>query len=234
MTARPHTSPEVKRKAVVVELFTSEGCSSCPPADALLARLKQQGQQHGVEIIPLGFHVDYWNYLGWKDRFSSRAYSQRQEQYAGAFSINGPYTPQMVIDGQKEFVGSDSSRASGAIADEAGRPQTADVQLAWVETGKLQVHVTAPESVAGEVKLAITEDNLVSSVGSGENGGRTLRHAAVVREFRTLGKLAHGSFQTEETVSSAKDWKLNDLRYVVFVQQGEKSIEGAASLAAGR
>jgi len=233
MAARPHSSLEVRRKAVVVELFTSEGCSSCPPADALLSRLKQQGQLHGVEIIPLGFHVDYWNYLGWKDRFSSHAYSQRQEQYAYAFSISGPYTPQMVIDGQKEFVGSDSSRAGDAIADEAARPQTADVQLAWAEPGKLQVHVTAPASVAGEVRLAITEDNLVSNVGSGENGGRTLRHAAVVREFRTLGKLTNGEFKTEEAVSNAKDWKLNDLRYVVFVQQGEKSIEGAASLATG-
>src|ERR1700674_1167395 len=114
--AKPAATPEARRKAVVVELFTSEGCSSCPPADALLLQLRQQSQQDGTEIIPLGFHVDYWNDLGWQDRFSSPAYSRRQEQYAHQFALDGPYTPQMVVDGSREFTGRDSWRARAAIA----------------------------------------------------------------------------------------------------------------------
>jgi hypothetical protein len=231
--AKPAATPEAKRKTVVVELFTSEGCSSCPPADALLAQLRQQTQQDRTEIIPLGFHVDYWNDLGWQDRFSSSAYSRRQEQYAHKFALDGPYTPQMVVDGSREFTGSDSSRARSAIAQEATQAQTADVQLS-LSLDKLLVRVTSSGNI-GDVTLAITEDNLTTNVGAGENNGRILRHAAVVRDFRTLGKLTQGSFQVEIPVTPAKEWKLKDLRYVVFVQEPSSGrIAGAASLSAGR
>src|SRR6266404_4349780 len=93
------SEPGAPRKAVVVELFTSEGCSSCPPADELLTHLRQDLAAKNIQVIPLGFHVDYWNSLGWKDRFSSPAYSERQQQYAQKFRLEGPYTPQMVVDG---------------------------------------------------------------------------------------------------------------------------------------
>src|SRR5713226_4713153 len=102
------TDAGLPRKAVVVELFTSEGCSSCPPADELLSRLRQQTSAQGVEVIPLGFHVDYWNFQGWRDRFSSADYSKRQEQYAQKLHLEGPYTPQMVVDGGTQFVGNDA------------------------------------------------------------------------------------------------------------------------------
>jgi len=231
--AKPTAGPEAKRKAVVVELFTSEGCSSCPPADSLLLQLRQQTQQDGTEVIPLGFHVDYWNDLGWKDRFSSAAYSRRQEQYARRFALDGPYTPQMVVDGSSEFTGSDSSRARAAISQEATQAPTANVQLSLASPDKLLVRVISPG--AGDVTLAITEDNLTTNVGAGENNGRVLRHAAVVREFRTLGKLAQGSFQAEIPLAPAKEWKPRDLRYVVFVQEvANGRIEGAASLSVGR
>lgn len=233
--AKPTATPEAKRKAVVVELFTSEGCSSCPPADALLLELRQQAQQDGTEIIPLGFHVDYWNDLGWKDRFSSAAYSQRQEQYARKFSLDGPYTPQMVVDGSREFTGSDSSRARAAISQEAAQAQTADVQLSLASPDKLLVRVISSSGNTGDVTLVITEDNLTTNVGAGENNGRVLRHAAVVREFRTLGKLAQSNFQAEIPLAPAKEWKPKDLRYVVFVQEASNGrIEGAASLSVGR
>jgi hypothetical protein len=234
--AKPAATPEAKQKTVVVELFTSEGCSSCPPADALLLQLRQQAQQQGTEIIPLGFHVDYWNDLGWKDRFSSAAYSRRQEQYARRFALDGPYTPQMVVDGSSEFTGSDSSRARAAISQEATQSQAADVQLSLASPDKLLVRVNASGgNISGDVTLAITEDNLTTNVGAGENNGRVLRHAAVVREFRTLGKLAQGSFQAEIPLVPAKEWKPRDLRYVVFVQEAANGrIEGAASLSVGR
>ena len=221
-----------RRKAVVVELFTSEGCSSCPPADELLGRLRGVPSANGAEIIPLGFHVDYWNDLGWRDRFSSAAFTNRQATYAERFRLSGPYTPQMVVDGSQEFTGSDSPRAHEAILRAAAEPERAAVQLASAAPGKLAVRVKGlSESAAGQVILAVTEDNLATNVGAGENNGHVLRHAAVVREFRILGQLKDGRFETESALNAAKDWKLNDLRVVVFVQPaGRDAIEGASSI----
>src|ERR1700736_5991387 len=102
------TAPDVPRKAVVVELFTSEGCSSCPPADELLGHLSHDLSAKNILVIPLGFHVDYWDGLGWKDRFSSAGFTQRQAQYARALKVDGPYTPEMVVDGAVEFVGNNA------------------------------------------------------------------------------------------------------------------------------
>ncbi|HEX7287441.1 MAG TPA: DUF1223 domain-containing protein [Candidatus Angelobacter sp.] len=224
-------APAAARKAVIVELFTSEGCSSCPPADALLGELRH-GPAAGVEIIPLGFHVDYWNHLGWQDRFSSSAYSRRQEDYARRFRINGPYTPQMVVDGAEEFVGNAERRASAAIAHAASQPAAADVQLSWAGPEKLDVGVSAPGLNSGDVLLAVTEDNLSTQVAAGENNGRALRHFAVVRDFKRLGRVKNGAFAAGVPLKMEKDWKRNDLRVVVFVQAPDEGrIAGAAALA---
>lgn len=231
MAFRP--APPAKRKAVVVELFTSEGCSSCPPADALLTRMEHQSSSNGAEIIPLGFHVDYWNDLGWKDRFSSRAFTDRQQKYASRFRLDGPYTPQMVVDGQTEFVGNDSGHAENAITQAAARQEQADVTLKWTSPEKLLVVVTSADKAArGEVRLAITEDNLSTTVAAGENNGHVLRHSAVVRDFRLLGQLSDGSFQKEISVQRQDDWKANDLHAIAFVQgASEGEITGASSIA---
>jgi hypothetical protein len=222
---------EAQRKIVVVELFTSEGCSSCPPADELLTRLGREHTSNGAEIIPLGFHVDYWDHQGWRDRFSSRAYTERQEKYATRFRLDGPYTPQMVVDGGAQFVGNDPGRAEAVILQATAQPQAADVQLSWAAANKLQVRVTARENNAsGEVRLAITEDNLSNNVAAGENGGRVLHHSAVVRDFRLLGQLADGKFQMEVPLQLKREWKVEDLRVVVFVEHSNSRIEGAASL----
>src|SRR5947209_11195860 len=139
---RPAPLPPAQRKAVVVELFTSEGCSSCPPADELLGRMRQHSSMNGAEIIPLGFHVDYWDHQGWRDRFSSHAYTERQEHYASRFQLEGPYTPQMVVDGTTEFVGNNSSRAQQVIAEAAAQPEQAEIQLFGIAANQVKVRVT--------------------------------------------------------------------------------------------
>lgn len=229
------TEPGVPRRAVVVELFTSEGCSSCPPADELLGHLRQDLSAKNIQVIPLGFHVDYWNSLGWKDRFSSAEFTQRQEQYTHALKVDGPYTPEMVVDGEVEFVGNDAGRAQSTIRKQASQLETAQVKVAAAEADQLKIQVKGPATAsAGNalVMLAITEDNLSTQVGSGENGGRTLHHAAVVRELRQVGTMKNGVLETTAPLKLEKDWKRNDLRAVVFVQNGPSGkIEGAASVA---
>jgi hypothetical protein len=228
------TEPGVPRRAVVVELFTSEGCSSCPPADELLGRLRQDLSAKNIQVIPLGFHVDYWNSLGWKDRFSSAEFTQRQEQYTHALKVDGPYTPEMVVNGEVEFVGNDAGQAQRTIRQQASELETAQGKIASAGADQLTIQVKGPAESSGNalVMLAITEDNLSTQVGSGENGGRKLHHAAVVRELREIGLLHNGAMETTVPLKLEKDWKHNDLRAVVFVQQGPSGkIEGAASVA---
>jgi hypothetical protein len=228
------TEPAVPRRAVMVELFTSEGCSSCPPADELLGHLRQELSAKNVQVIPLGFHVDYWNSLGWKDRFSSAEFTQRQEQYTHALRVDGPYTPEMVVDGEVEFVGNDAGQAQRTIRQQASQLETAQVKIAPTGADQLTIQIKAPASSSGNalVMLAITEDNLSTQVGSGENGGRTLHHAAVVRELRQIGTLNNGAIETTVPLKLEKAWKRNDLHAVVFVQNGPSGkIDGAASVA---
>lgn len=224
------SSPAPARKAVVVELFTSEGCNTCPPADELLSRLREARLSGGTEIIPLGLHVDYWNHLGWTDRFSSSSYTDRQKAYAEKLHIQETYTPQMVVDGATEFNGSDVQSARQAITQALLRPQTADIQMSTVADDKLQVSVKASPEASGEVLLALTEDNLMSKVSAGENNKRELHHTAVVRDLRVLGKLKNGVFEAGVPLKLKKDWKREDLRAVVFVQESRGPIDGAASL----
>lgn len=217
-------------QTVLVELFTSEGCSSCPPADALLGHLRQDFAREGIDVVPLGFHVDYWNSLGWKDRFSSAEFSRRQEQYAHSLGTDGPYTPEMVVNGETEFVGSNAALARETIAGIAGRPAVAQIEIARVE-GKLVVRVKSTAAEKANVLLAVTEDNLATKVGAGENNGRELRHAAVVRELRSLGTMNGGILKEEVPLNISSDWKRNDLHAVVFVQQGEAGkVLGVASV----
>src|SRR5215472_17647092 len=152
--------PAVARKTVVVELFTSEGCSSCPPADALLGRLRQEKFADGLEVVPLGLHVDYWNHQGWTDRFSSAAYTDRQIKYAEKLHVPDPYTPQMVVDGSLQFTGNDPLRVRQAILQAAQRPAAAEIQITPAGDGKFQVTVKGKPEATGDVILAVTEDNL--------------------------------------------------------------------------
>lgn len=225
------TTGPTARKAVVVELFTSEGCSSCPPADVLLGRLREVKFAEGLEVVPLGLHVDYWNRQGWVDRFSSAAYTDRQVKYTEKLHLAEPYTPQMVVDGALQFTGNDPRRAQEVILQAAQRPQQAEIHITPAQPDKWRVQATCAKGTPGEVMLAVTEDNLTTKVQAGENGGRELHHSAVVRQLRSLGRLRDGSFDAVVSLKLQKEWKRDDLRIVVFVQNpATESIEGAATL----
>ena len=191
------------RAPILVELFTSEGCSSCPPADRLLESLDSQ-------VIVLSEHVDYWDRLGWRDPFSAHANTVRQEGYARGFGTTGPYTPQMVIDGVTEFVGNDTRRATVEIARARTREKIG-VHLTRTASG-VQVQID-PAPKSAEVWLALADDRATSQVAAGENKGRQLHHVAILRSLRKLGSVKRGAaFEQSVAVPAGTG------RVIVFVQ----------------
>jgi hypothetical protein len=241
--ANPSTLPTGPETPVVVELFTSEGCSSCPPADALLARLEEGQNAGNAQVIALEEHVDYWNDLGWRDPFSSSEWTTRQYAYARSLGNGNAYTPQMVVDGTVEFVGSHSQKARETIAKAAsgnktpillmqGSSNAADVEEFTVKVGKLE---GTSRGDAAEVWLAITEAGLHSAVTRGENAGEDLHHASIVRTMRKIGEAKTGggeaSFAGNASVRLKKEWKRDSLKAVVFVQEERsRRILGAAEI----
>ena len=207
------------RSPVLVELFTSEGCSDCPPADKLLADLDHDGSLDGIPVIALAEHVDYWDGQGWHDRFSSHAFTERQERVVSRLRLSSAYTPQMVVDGRLEFVGNDSNALHRVVNQAAQTPKTADVKLSWKDDGTLNVAVTDSTSHAATVLLAITESDLTTKVGGGENGGRELHHSAVVRRLAELGKLKDRNFASTTKIQRDSHWNPQRLKAVVFVQE---------------
>jgi hypothetical protein len=218
---------------IVVELFTSEGCSSCPPADELLAKLEKTQPVSGARLIVLSEHVDYWNRLGWRDPFSSEGFTARQNEYSFAFQQDGPYTPEAVVDGRKGFVGSDGREAKDAILDALKQPKAHVTLTATGGDGGINLAVDVkdiPGSKDADVILAITETGLQSNVKSGENSGRLLKHTGVVRKLTVLGRTKGAEYSTQTSVALPKEWKRENLRAVVFVQDRHtKHIVGAAT-----
>ena len=173
------------RPVALVELFTSQGCSSCPRADQLLSRLVAAGDS---SIIALSFHVDYWDRLGWKDPYSAKQYTIRQQQYAKTFGSSTIYTPQMVVNGSANFVGSDEPKAKKAIAQALkNTSRHIDLTIDRIESGKITaVYHISELSDSRVLHLALVERNITTAVRRGENGGRTLHHDNVVRTLMTL------------------------------------------------
>ncbi len=201
---------------VLVELFTSEGCSSCPPADKLLAQINARQPVKGAEAIILEEHVDYWDDLGWHDPFASAAVTQRQKDYAKTIRAE-VYTPQMIVDGRTDVLGSDQRAAERAIEKTSGTPKTG-LELSWVGAtatmgGPKLLRVRAGKLSGGEsaeVFMAITESHLHSDVKRGENAGRGLEHDGVVRKFTSLGKANSAgefSFDAQSAVKLSPEWK---------------------------
>lgn len=228
------------RKPVVVELFTSEGCSDCPPAEALALKMEQQPVP-GVNLIVLEEHVDYWNRQGWIDPFSSGEWTQRQRDYLASAGEN-PYSPEMVVEGESQFVGSKGREALAAIEKAAhevktdvtiggGKADPKDSEDFPVTVGKLAGNTPNDQA---EVWVAVVEDGLHSSVTRGENAGHVLYHAAVVRSLHKIGAArADGdaaSFTGDARLKFKSSWKRENLHVVAFVQEKKsRKILGAAS-----
>jgi hypothetical protein len=218
----------------IVELFTSEGCSSCPPADSLLAELSKDAESSGKAVLALEFHVDYWNRLGWSDPFSDAAFSRRQSDYAQHLKLRDMYTPQMVVNGVTEFVGSDRKAAKRAIDAALARAARVKVSLRSVkvlEEKGYQVDF-AVDGAAGEavLNLAVVERGLSTDVQKGENGGRTLKHGNVVRWFKTMSVPADGVGGIQ--VPRLTDVDEKHLSLIAYVQlPGPGEVIGAVSQA---
>ena len=219
---------DTARRAVLVELFTSEGCSSCPPADALLERLERSQPVSGAELIVLSEHVDYWNDIGWKDPYSSHEYSERQSAYAAQFGLGSIYTPQMVVDGHFEFVGSDERRATQAI-EIATKVKKVPVRISssfgdekttilHIEAGPLPPSITAES--AG-VFLAIADNADESHVSRGENAGRTLKHVAVLRNLIRIGAVDRSAAFSRDMTVDVNSKNPRNLRVAVIIQEAK-------------
>ena len=224
-----HGRAERDRKPILVELFTSEGCSSCPPADAFLRKLDSEQSIPGAQLIVLEEHVDYWDDLGWRDPHSSHELTLRQAAYSRRFHTDGPYTPQMVVHGAYEFVGSDQARASEALQKSILLPNIAvRILSAPSGRGKLNARVeTDPVPQKADVFVGVAFDHAESQVRSGENGGRHLEHVAVVKEIAKVGTTDPGKAFSKNISVDGCGQQL--CRLILFLQEpDEGKVMGAA------
>ncbi len=244
MSSAPNSSvpPDMaKRRPVLVELFTSEGCSSCPPADALLAKLA--AQSGSVDIIPLEEHVTYWNHEGWTDPYSADEWTQRQLAYSTHSDKSDVYTPEMVVDGGTGFNGGNPQLVQSEISKAAQAPRTTvsltpeqgsgGAQKVTVTVGKLE---GASNDDVAEVWLAVAEDGLSSSVTRGENSGHTLQHLGVLRSLHKVGvaesKRGDTTFSGHAEIKLKSNWNRDKLHVIAFVQEKKShKILGATSVA---
>jgi hypothetical protein len=226
---------QTNRTPVLVELFTSEGCSSCPPADALLAKLDQAQPINGAEIIVLGEHVDYWDGQGWHDRFSSHQYTERQNEYCGRLHVDSSFTPQMIVDGTDQFVGNDGAHAVRAIQHAV---ETTKIKLILsqpvVDGQKVSASVSTPPPGAtkkADLYAALVDPKDTTEVRGGENGGHRLQHVGVVRNLQRVGKLKDlGAGPVSFSLNAPADAKPGEMRVVVFAQEsGQGAVLGATS-----
>lgn len=232
--------PSNKTKNVLVELFTSEGCSSCPPADKVLEELSNEQPIANTEIIVLSEHVDYWNRLGWQDPYSLNEFSLRQSNYAEVFDNSSVYTPQMVINGQYELIGSDKQKALRLINNSVEQ-SLYEIKLSYKENTKNSLELdidisklpltsnktisktnnTSDINDVNDVMVAITEDKLQSNVIRGENAGHKLHHIGVVRKLSLLSEITSNTtspYKSKIEISLSSKWQRSNLKVVVFVQ----------------
>lgn len=229
-------SSTITSSAVLVELFTSEGCSSCPPADSLLEQLDQQ-KIAGVQVIPLSEHVDYWDHEGWKDPYSSSSFTDRQRMYQRRFRLAEVYTPQIVVDGVTQCLGSDRQQVVAAIEDARKRQKTL-VRMSAVSANNstLAAHVEAdPLAESGQwhkanLYLVVALNHAKDQVRSGENKGRDISNVAVVQSFQSIGGVEKGKgFSRDVRVKLKSATDPANLRVIAFVQDpGSEAVLGVS------
>ena len=197
----------------VLELFTSEGCSSCPPADEILRGVANQDN-----VFALSFHVTYWNKLGWKDAFSQKMFDERQYAYGRLMQSNGVYTPQLVVNGSEEFVGSRKSQTEKSVEKVLSQKAEARVILnKTMEDNALKAHYKLEGNFKNTVlNIALVERNIETKVLRGENEGRTLKHDNVVREFQIIQIGATGEGTISFNVPS--DFKQKEGKIIAYLQ----------------
>lgn len=203
------------KQPVLLELFTSQGCIRCPPANKNLAYFEKEQPFADVEIITLALHVDYWDSLQWKDKFASRIFTRRQEIYSMQFKLDGTFTPQMVVDGETHFVGSNLEEAKKAIM-KAAKKEKPQVELS-LEKDKLKIKIpNLPKHAVSTLFLAITESNLKA-----DGAGKKLEHGSIVRELRSLGWVQpqDQTVDVETFLQFQPEWRKENLKFVVFVQE---------------
>ncbi len=218
----------------VVELFTSEGCSSCPPADVLLAEIVTNAREDRVPVFALSFHVDYWNSLGWKDPYSDHRFSERQQHYAAVLGKNTIYTPQAVINGKVECVGSDESKLQSVIAHELTQKAAFSLNLKHHWSAKKRLlnvsYQLAKKSDNAVLSVALVERGLLQHVKRGENRGKTLRHENVVRIFQTRSVRSRASGSVQLKVS--ENVKIANCSIIAYLQD-EATLEMLAAAGVG-
>ena len=201
----------------LIELFTSEGCSSCPPADAILEEIQKKYSDKNV--LALSYHVDYWDKLGWKDVFSNSLFTERQEYYSDIFRLNTIYTPQVIINGKKEFIGSNRNKLISSIEEQLDEKPTTSIKLKAIQnnTGKIEVNYSTDgdNSKDAQLILLLVQKMATSKINRGENEGRTLHHINIVRE------ISYAHLTVKETTASfdlPKELKKNDVLVAGFIQ----------------
>jgi len=228
------STQEQSGSAVIVELFTSEGCSDCPPADALLRQIDLKQTRAGQMIVGISEHVTYWNNLGWKDPFSAPEFTERQEVYASRMSPEGPYTPQMVVNGREQFVGSDGGALQRALGEEARRPH---LDLSILSTTPSPSGLDVTYSIEGEVSrpldiiAAVTDDTDQSNVLRGENGGRLLQHVSVARSLARVATISRaGQMSVHIAFADGFHPDSGSHHLILFAEErNQGGIEGAAT-----
>jgi len=236
--AQSNGTPAAKTKTpILIELFTSEGCSSCPPADAWLRRLDAAQPIPGAQAIVLSEHVDYWNHDGWKDPFSSPLLTERQSEYARILGLSSPYTPQLIVNGKSELQLTDNEQVSKVLL-EAAKASPVPIAIGAISVNAdspdvLRAHIVADGTAQkhdADIFAVLAIDHAESQVLHGENGGRHLTHVAVAQEVVKIGKIEKGkTFNGDYRAKLKPGQNPKNLRLVVFIQDsGPGEVLGAA------
>jgi hypothetical protein len=220
----PPVPADTNNGFAVIELFTSQGCSSCPPADALLGKF---AMANDVQLLPIAFHVDYWNRLGWKDPFSSPLYSQRQRGYAELFKLDGVYTPQAIVNGRRQMVGSNATLLAAAIAEAKSTKPRAHITIVDIrqhaDTVSVQYNIQGGYNNA-TVHAVLVQEQVETPIKAGENKGLALTNYHIARDLKTAHATATGELHLQMPPTNAND----AFKVVLFVQQDDGKIIGVA------